>query len=257
MVAPTDQDLVTESGETRRKFLDIVISQVDRGYLEALIQYHQVLSHRNALLKDLQRNRSGGQEMLEIWDEKLIRFGTLVFQKRKEFVADFIPHFGRVFEAIAGPNEPAEIAYESKLSDADFGELLRMSRSRDLEQGYTSTGVHKDDLMIRLKGLPVRKYASQGQQKSVVTSLKLAQFSYLVAKGFTRPIVLLDDIFDKLDRDRVSRLLELVTGDTFGQVFITDTDPDRVVSIFSGTDIAVQVFHVEDNTVHAVSEVRG
>jgi DNA replication and repair protein RecF len=254
MVAPTDQDLVTESGETRRKFLDIVISQVDRTYLEDLIGYHQVLSHRNALLKDLQRNRGGASEMLEIWDQKLIQFGTGIHSRRSTFIEAFRPHFLKVFEAIAGPGEPVDIQYESKLNSHSFQELLDMSRHRDMDQGYTGQGIHKDDIMIRLRGLPVKKYASQGQQKSVVTSLKLAQFSYLVENGFTRPIVLLDDIFDKLDRNRVSRLLDLVTGDDFGQVFITDTDPDRVISLFNGTGIQLKVFHVEGNTVHAVTE---
>lgn len=253
MVAPTDQELVTESGETRRKFIDIVISQTDRAYLEDLIGYHQVLSHRNALLKEFQRGRGGSFEMLEIWDERLALLGTSIYNKRQAFISAFTPHFDKMFVSIAGESESIDLKYESRLHDTPLLELLQKGQQRDVEQGYTGHGIHKDDLLIFLKAMPIRKYGSQGQQKSVVTALKLAQYSYLAERGYTRPIVLLDDIFDKLDRSRVSRLLELVTGDLFGQVFITDTDPDRVTSVFNGTGIQVNVFHVEDDTVHSIA----
>jgi len=253
MVAPTDQELVTEGSETRRKFLDVVISQYDHNYLEDLIQYHQILSHRNALLKDLQRRRERGGETLEIWDVRLVDFGNRIHKKRSSFINEFESHFDTTYKSIAGTSEPVAIHYESRMNNDDLRELLDNGRQRDIDQGFTGHGIHKDDLLIQLNGMPAKKFASQGQQKSLVTALKLAQYSYLVARGFTRPIVLLDDIFDKLDQHRVSRLLNLVTGEKFGQVFITDTDPNRASQFFEKSGIPFKVFHVEENSIQPLT----
>jgi len=161
-------------------------------------------------------------------------------------VNGFQPIFNKLFNFISGNNEPAAITYDSKLNNTSFADLLHAGRSKDYDFQYTTSGIHKDDLIFMLKGFPVRKFASQGQQKSLVIALKLAQFSYLCSLGFSKPIVLLDDIFDKLDEGRVSRLMELVSNDEFGQLFLTDTHKNRVTGIFSGINVPFKLFNVEE-----------
>jgi DNA replication and repair protein RecF len=246
MIAPTDQQLITEGSEVRRKFIDSIISQYDHVYLENLIRYHQILLQRNALLKQGAAKGFIDWNLFNVWDEQLLFYGNQIFEKRHEFVVGFEPYFNKLFNFISGNNEPAGITYESKLNDTSFAELLFESRSKDSDMQYTTTGIHKDDLSLLLKGFPVKKYASQGQQKSLVIALKLAQFNYLCSLGFSKPIVLLDDIFDKLDEGRVSRLMELVSNDEFGQLFLTDTHKNRVKDVFSSIQTPFRLFNVDN-----------
>ncbi|HMT29852.1 MAG TPA: DNA replication/repair protein RecF [Bacteroidia bacterium] len=249
MIAPTDQELITEGSEIRRKFMDGVISQYDHRYLEDLIRYNQIVSQRNAILKQAAAKGIIDWSSLSVWDDQLVSYGEKIFKKREEFISGFQPLFKKLFNFISGSVDDVSITYESQLTKGNFGELLQLSHSKDLDFQYTTTGIHKDDLIFNLKGYPARKYASQGQQKSLVIALKLAHFNYLCELGFAKPIVLLDDIFDKLDEQKVERLMELVSRDEFGQLFITDTHANRIPEIFSRIKIPLKLFQVENGIV--------
>jgi len=249
MVAPTDQELITEGSEIRRKFIDSIISQYDHAYLEDLIRYNQVLSHRNTLLKQAAFTGFADWTSMSVWEEQLVNYGHRIYEKRKAFISGFEPLFNDLFHFISNSHERAGIEYESGLNEASLSDLLKINRSKDLSLQYTSVGIHKDDLAFLVSGYPAKKFASQGQQKSLVIALKLAHFTYLKNLGFPKPIVLLDDIFDKLDDNRVSRLMDLVSRDEFGQLFITDTHSERIPAIFRNIDIAVKMFPVEDGNV--------
>ncbi len=248
MIAPTDQELITEGSEYRRRFMDSVISQYDHQYLEDLIKYNQVLTQRNSLLRQGIRPDTSS-DSFEIWDTQLIKLGTIIHEKRVAFMVAFRVLFEKFYRHISGSADLVSLDYESRLHDQRMEDLLVLARSKDVELQYTSQGIHKDDLLIGLDGRPAKKIASQGQQKSVVIALKLAHYRYLHELNGFSPIVLLDDIFDKLDDNRVGRLMELVTGDSFGQIFITDTHPERVPAIFSGISVPLRVFHVENGVV--------
>ncbi|MBL0342079.1 MAG: DNA replication/repair protein RecF [Bacteroidetes bacterium] len=249
MIAPTDQELITEGSDVRRKFMDSVISQYDHIYLEDLIKYNQILAHRNAILKQTTAKGIIDWQSLSVWDDQLVNYGLKIFEKRADFIKGFEPLFCQLFNFISGSDDAAEISYESQLNNKDFSELLISSRSKDLDFLYTTVGIHKDDLVFNLKGYSARKFASQGQQKSLVIALKLAHFSYLCENGFPKPIVLLDDIFDKLDENRVERLMELVCKKEFGQLFITDTHANRISEIFAKINIPVKLFQVNDGAI--------
>jgi DNA replication and repair protein RecF len=186
---------------------------------------------------------------MSVWEEQLVYYGHRIYDKRKAFISGFEPLFNNLFHFISGSHDRAGIIYESRLDEAGLSDLLKTSRSKDLSLQYTSVGTHKDELAFLVSGYPARKFASQGQQKSLVIALKLAHFAYLKNMGFPKPIVLLDDIFDKLDDQRVSRLMDLVSRDEFGQLFITDTHGDRIPGIFRNIDIPVKMFPVEDGNV--------
>jgi DNA replication and repair protein RecF len=253
MIAPTDQELITEGSENRRKFMDSIISQYDHEYLESLIRYNQVLQQRNSLLKQAAAGGFIDWSSFSVWDEQLVVYGKKIFQVRKDFISGFQPIFYDLFNFISGTGEAAEIHYESQLMLQPFHELLHSGRSKDLDFQYTTSGIHKDDLVFNIKGFSAKKYASQGQQKSFVVALKLAHFSFLSSRGFPKPMVLLDDIFDKLDEGRVRRLMEWVSRDGFGQLFITDAHRDRVSRVFSEIQVPVRMFTVDNDSVQEVS----
>ena len=249
IVSPTDQILITGGSDVRRKFLNGVISQTDKAYLQNLLQYDTALAQRNRLLKQFYDDRYWDAPAIDIWDEQLVRFGTPLFETRQRFLEKFIPIFNDYYNWISGQREMVEIDYESQLivgKDSDgrdngdseatatgFAKLIVEAQSADRYAQFTTVGPHKDDLAIVLSGMPVKKFASQGQQKTISLALKLAQFQYILDHTGTKPILLLDDIFDKLDLDRIKQLIRLVGGDRFGQVFLTDTQPGRVQQIFS------------------------
>lgn len=249
MIAPTDQELITEGSEIRRRFIDGIISQSDHIYLDNLIRYNQVISQRNTLLKQANSRGFADWGSISVWDDQLAHYGQKIFEKRKEFIRGFEPHFNALFDAISGTGQSAGVSYESPLQDRSLSEILLQNRSRDLDLQYTSSGTHKDDLTVTLNGFPARKFASQGQQKSLVIALKLAHFNYLCELGFQHPIILLDDIFDKLDQGRVSRLMELITKGESGQIFITDTHKERVAAIFESMNIPCKLFDVENGVI--------
>ena len=249
MISPTDTNLITDGSEERRKFPDSIISQFDRNFLEDLISYSRALMQRNTYLKRAAQSRSFDLDALEIWNEQLTNSGVRIHASRQRFIKDLIPIFRYYYNFIAGEKESVDIRYESHLNDGDFKSLLAESTDRDRILQYTSVGPHKDDLIFIINGFPVKRYASQGQQKSFLIALKLAHFNFVSKQKGIKPILLLDDIFDKLDDDRVGKLMELVSRDNFGQIFITDTHPERLLSIFENIGVAIRSFPVKEGEV--------
>lgn len=244
MISPSDRDLITEGSETRRRFIDSVISQLDPMYLQRLIQYQKVLLQRNALLKYFAANRTFDKETLQIYNEQLNALGQPIFESRRNFIGDFIPIFNKHHHAITESAENVQLIYQSDLSDKDYLELLAQTFDRDKVLQYTSTGIHKDDLLFEIDGHPIKKFGSQGQQKSFLIALKLAQFEFLRKKSGQKPILLFDDIFDKLDEFRVSKIVEMVNNDDFGQLFISDTHPERTEAIVRSTHQSYKMFNI-------------
>ena len=249
MISPYDRDLINEGSEVRRKYLDGLISQFDRLYLTNLINYNKSLLQRNTLLKYFAEQRTFDVASLQIWNDKLSSLGSQLFERRKEFLISFNPLFDEYYKYLSGGKEHVEIVYESQLNLNSLDELLNESLEKDRMIRYTSSGIHKDDLLFRIDGYPVKKFGSQGQQKTFVVAIKLAQFEYTRKLKKFKPILLFDDIFDKLDDNRVEQIIHLVNEDNFGQVFITDTQRERVERIFKDVEIDHQIFSVEKGTV--------
>lgn len=249
MVSPYDRDLINEGSEIRRKYIDGVISQFDRVYLDHLLNYNKVLAQRNALLKLMAERRAFDQGEIEIWNNKLMLLGDFIFRKRSEFLKEFSPIFQKYFELITKGKERVSIIYESQLFENTLDELLKSSFEKDCMMRFTTQGIHKDDLLLKIGDYPIKKFGSQGQQKSFVIAIKLAQFEFTKnIKGFN-PVLLLDDIFDKLDGSRVEQLIELVSKNNFGQVFITDTQRTRIERLFQKNKIDHKIFWVEEGVI--------
>jgi len=233
IISPADRDLVTEGSDTRRKFMDGVISQQNKSYLKDLISYNKVLSQRNALLKYFAANRTFDALNLNVYDEQLSEYGARIYEVRKLFLAEFIPIFNEKYQVISGNKEIVNLKYKSQLHDFSMQALLKNSLEKDKIIQYTTSGIHKDDLSFEIDNYAIKKFGSQGQQKSYLIALKLAQFEFIKQQSKVTPILLLDDIFDKLDESRVSQIIALVSKDTFGQIFITDTQGtelnDRII----------------------------
>lgn len=251
MISPYDQDLIQGGSEIRRKFLDGVISQTDNLYLEQLLQYQKALEQRNKLLKTFYENRYFDEAMLSLWDEQIVRLGTPIYETRKSFLESFIPIFSSYYTMISAVKEPVFIEYDSQLHDEDFMNLLHSAWTKDAYTQYTTVGIHKDDLNFKIgvELFPIKKFGSQGQQKTFVLALKLAQFEYIANSKKIKPILLLDDVFDKLDILRVKQLINLVGSDRFGQVFLTDTQQGRVEAIFEDSAIEHKIFTIEKDNV--------
>jgi len=244
MISPYDRDLINEGSDGRRRYIDSVISQFDKLYLDDLIQYNKVLLQRNALLKLFAERNYFDATQLEIWDEQMIRLGLLLFAKRRAFLESFISIFQHYYTYISGAIEKVDIRYDSQLLGGEMETLIRECLPRDRSAQFSTVGIHKDDLEFTLDGFPVKKFGSQGQQKSFVVAIKLAQFDYTRnIKGF-KPILLLDDVFDKLDDIRVQQLISLVSQHNFGQVFITDTSEDRIRRIFDAMELDHKFFNL-------------
>lgn len=244
MISPYDSNLISDSGESRRRFLDAMISQTDSPYLFDLIQYQKTIQQRNALLKYFAKNRNFDKDSLEIYNDPLSTFGTRIFDKRKDFVLKLNPIVQQYYDIISGGRESVSVVYDSHLSEASFQELLLQAIDKDRVLTYTSKGVHKDDLIFLMSGQPIKKIGSQGQQKSFLVALKLAQISRIKELTGKSPILLLDDIFDKLDDIRVSQLIELVNKENFGQIFITDTHKDRTENMVKKIDEESRIFEI-------------
>jgi len=253
MISPYDRDLINDGSDVRRKYIDGVISQFDHLYLDDLLNYNKALTQRNALLKRFAETRSFDMASLDIWDEQLVTFGKRIYEKRESFLKEFAPIFQHYFEFISGGKEQVDIQYESQLQGSDFGALIKSAIDRDRLLKFTTVGIHKDDLLFNIDGYPIKKFGSQGQQKSFVIAIKLAQFDYTRnIKGF-KPVLLFDDIFDKLDDLRVEQIISLVSKNSFGQVFITDTQRQRIEKIFKTVKIDHKIFEVDGGKVE-VSE---
>jgi DNA replication and repair protein RecF len=249
MVSPYDTDLISEGSEVRRKWMDGIISQYDRVYLDALMRYNAILEQRNAQLKNAAKSGLFDPESLDVWDEQLVDMAMIIHQKRNSFIHKFTPLLQRYFSEIARSDERIGFVYKSQLEDTDFSILLQLARDKDRVLGYTTVGIHKDDLIFELHGHPIKKVGSQGQQKSFLIALKMAQFDELTLTLGVKPVLLLDDVFDKLDNERVTQLMKLVSEHKFGQVLVTDTDEERVRAIFAKIDVPMRLFHVESGKV--------
>jgi DNA replication and repair protein RecF len=242
IISPADNDLIIEGSETRRKFIDSVISQLDSSYLQELIQYQKIISQRNALLKYFALNHVFETDTLSIYNEQLNDLGQNIFEKRQQFINDFLPIFNKHHQAISGSEEKVQLVYESHLFEGTTLQLLEQNLSKDRALQYTSVGIHKDDLAFQIDGFPIKKFGSQGQQKSFLIALKLAQFEFVKKQSGEKPILLFDDIFDKLDETRVSKIVAMVNQEEFGQLFISDTHPERTEKIVKTTHQSYKIF---------------
>jgi DNA replication and repair protein RecF len=254
IISPYDADLINLGSEERRKFLDSIIAQFDHEYLNDLINYNKALAQRNALLKQFQ-GRSPMAEALEIWDHQLAVTGNALHAKRSRFIELFIPLFQNDYTLISQGLEQVGITYVSHLMGSDMHAQLQKGLERDLALGYTTRGIHKDDLEFNIQDRPIRRFGSQGQQKSMLLALRTAQLRYIGMETGITPVLLLDDIFDKLDNRRIASLIERVSDSAdFGQVFITDTDGVRLKEMFRGNAKAVKFFNVDKGAVHEAAE---
>ncbi len=252
MISPSDSSLILDGSDVRRRFLDLIISQYDRLYLEHLIQYNKALAQRNRLLKKFAEIRSFEEESLELWDIQLIQHGKKVHEARIEFIENFIPIFQKYYTFISESRDVVGLDYISQLNTHNFQEELIEARQKDRRATYSTVGVHKDDLEFTIDDFPIKKFGSQGQQKTYLLALKLAQAEYIQMITNIPPILLLDDIYDKLDDKRVSKLMEIVGSNDFGQIFITDTHEQRLVEIFKELDIECSTFVVNNGEVNGV-----
>ena len=242
IISPADRDLIIEGSDTRRKFIDSVISQSDKTYLSYLINYNKVLAQRNALLKYFALNQTYNKDTIAVYNKQLNDFGASIFEKRNAFLKEFIPVFKSRYKAISNGKEIVELIYESDLFNGELNTLLAQSINKDKALQYTSVGIHKDDLSFNIKGHPIKKFGSQGQQKSFLIALKLAQFDFIKNQSGVNPILLLDDIFDKLDEHRVAQIIKLVDNENFGQIFISDTHADRTENVIKQVHQSYEMF---------------
>ncbi|HRC90119.1 MAG TPA: DNA replication/repair protein RecF [Bacteroidales bacterium] len=245
MISPIDNTLIIGGSSERRKFLNKVISQYNPLYLDSVMNYNKALLQRNKLLKDLNDMGKFDSEMLEIWDKQLLKYGEYIFLERQKFGIELTPVFDEYYAFISSGNEKVKLTYCSQLQEASFAELLRKSADKDRILEYTTTGIHKDDLIFELNGYPLKIFGSQGQQKSFLVALKLAKFDYLKRKAGFAPILLLDDIFDKFDSERVEKIIDLAGNNRFGQIFITDTDEVRMRNVLSRFKADYRFFRIE------------
>ena len=242
IISPSDKDLINEGSAVRRKFIDGVISQNDKSYLSYLLAYQKIIAQRNALLKYFMANQKYNQKGLEVYDEQLQEYGTKIFEARKDFLESFIPVFKKLYQTISQKKEDIHLNYKSDLFNNSILNLLKNNAQKDRVLQYTSVGIHKDDLEFLIDGHAIKKFGSQGQQKTFLIALKLAQFEILKNTTSVTPILLLDDIFDKLDDRRVTQLIRFVNEDTFGQIFISDTHAKRTEEIISKINQGYKMF---------------
>ena len=249
IISPADRDLITEGSDTRRKFIDGVISQGDKVYLNDLIKYNKVISQRNALLKYFALNATFNADTLEIYNHQLTELGSKIFEKRDAFLKEFIPIFKERYKVISNNNEEVNLIYKSDLFKDSLNNLLVKTLKKDRALQFTSVGVHKDDLSFEIEQYSIKKFGSQGQQKSFLIALKLAQFDFIKSHSGVNPILLLDDIFDKLDEQRVAQIITLVENENFGQLFITDTHPERTEQIIKNAHQTYQIFNLGESVM--------
>ena len=254
MVSPADQELILGGSEERRRFMDVVISQFDKAYLEALIRYNKALAQRNVLLKS---DLPVDEELFSVWEEMMAQAGEVVFAKREAFIREFTPIFQDFYAYISQEHEAVTLTYESHARDTSLYEVIRQSRQRDQIMGFSLKGINKDELVMQLGGYPLRREGSQGQNKTYLVALKLAQFDFLKRMGRTTPLLLLDDIFDKLDAHRVEQIVKLVAGKRFGQIFISDTNREHLDAILQKVESDYRIFKVEDGRVIEAEENSG
>lgn len=250
IITPSDIDLIMGGSEERRKFLDALISQYDHAYLDSLIRYNRALLQRNKLLKQFASEGTFNKETLEVWDDQLIRFGTQIHQKRVKYIQQLQPVFQNFYELISSGKEQIGMIHQSQLYENDFADLLAKNLYKDRILQYTTVGIHKDDILFNLEEYPIKKIGSQGQKKTYLVALKLAQFNFVKEMSGQTPILLMDDIFDKLDKNRVEQIVKLVAEDHFGQIFITDTNREHLDKILREVHADSKIFIVSEGTVN-------
>jgi DNA replication and repair protein RecF len=249
MISPADSSLISEGSEERRKFMNAVISQFDPEYLECLLRYNRALAQRNILLKDFHRHDRYQPELLEIWDEQLIGNGSYIHKRRLDFVGELVPIFQEFYDSVSEGRERVGLEYSSQLNTGDLAALLKKHEQKDRILQYTTAGIHKDDLDMSLSGFPIKRIGSQGQQKTFLVALKLAKFDFIRKVNGIQPVLLLDDVFDKFDARRVRQIIRLVAEHQFGQIFITDTNRDRMKEVLNELAIDYKLFLVESGSV--------
>ena len=242
IISPSDRNLIAEGSDIRRKFIDSVISQSDKKYLENLINYNKILTQRNSLLKLIFKNKNFDKQTIQVYDSQLESIGEKIHMKRKMFLNDFIPVFKDKYKSISNNNEDVDIRYKTDLEFDKLSVLLQENLEKDMFLQYTSKGIHKDDLVFNINDYSVKKFGSQGQQKSLLIALKLSQFDFLKSQNKNNPILLLDDIFDKLDKNRVKQIINLVSANDFGQIFISDTDEERTIESIKEINNSNKIF---------------
>lgn len=245
MVSPADSELIRGGSEERRRLLDVIISQQDKSYLHALIQYNKALMQRNLMLK----NQSYDHALFEVLEMQLSMHARQIYEKRKALVEAFIPLFNEYYQRICRLAEVVSLRYVSQLDTCDLAAQLAADRDRERFSGHTLSGIHKDDLEMLLDDSLIRHTGSQGQNKTFLISLKLAQYTFLSSHTQTMPILLLDDVFDKLDAERVEQIIQLVSGDQFGQIFMTDTNRKYLDRILSAVNQDFSLFKIEKGEV--------
>jgi DNA replication and repair protein RecF len=245
MLSPNDTDVIRDGSEERRKFFDGVMAQLDSEYLENLLQYNRLLLQRNSLLKQFADRNYTDDLLLDVYSDPLVEVGLKLYQSRNQFITEFLPIFKKHYATLSDAREEVEMIYESEVGAENFAQVFRRNRQRDLAAQRTTMGIHKDDFVFEINGFTLRKFGSQGQQKSFVIALKLAQFEMLSKqKGFP-PILLLDDIFDKLDDRRIQQLIKMMVDGTFSQVFITDARPERTHQLLDDLGVEVKYFEIK------------
>lgn len=245
MVSPGDTVLINEAADERRRFLNSFLSQIDSLYLNQLVKYNALIAQRNKLLK----NFAGFDEVLQVLDMQINDVAQVIYAKREEFVEKLSPVVTHYYKIISGDTESVTISYRSELSRAPMSELLAEALERDIVLGHTSVGIHRDDIPMKILDYPIRKYGSQGQQKSMLIALKLAQFDIISQTRGVRPLLLLDDVFDKLDMNRVRQLITLVSGERFGQIFITDSNKVRLEGVLRALSCQYRLFDVQGGNI--------
>lgn len=249
MISPDDSSLIIGSGEERRRYIDSVISQYDKEYLHNLIKYSKVIQQRNKLLKNNLQFGNFDKLTIEIYNEQLAEYGNFIYKKRKKFISELQVIFSSYYKKISNNNETISLSYQSHLSDENLIILLNNSIEKDKILGYTSKGIHRDDLVFKINNYSLRKTGSQGQQKTFLIALKFAQYDFVKEISKIKPILLLDDIFDKFDAERVEEIIKIASSNNFGQIFITDTNPKRVKRLINEEKDDFMLFKVENGNI--------
>ena len=255
LVTPNDTDVIRDGSEERRKFFDAIISQLDNSYLSELIRYNTILKQRNSLLKQFAERNAIDKELIASYDFQLLKSGKTIYEKRKAFIDEFTPIFTKHYLNLSEEKECPTLVYESQQHKEDFEQKFLLNLTKDILLQRTGMGIHKDEYGFMLSGYPVKGYGSQGQQKSFVIALKLAHFDSIKKNKNLKPILLLDDIFDKLDDERIGKLMEMVAQDAFGQLFITDARPERTEKIFENIHAEIRIFKIENGVVSSAIEL--
>ncbi len=254
MITPTDTMIIYQGSEERRRLLNFMISQYNRTYLNTLIKYNKILENRNKLLKQIKELKRYDTLSLEVYDHQLAKLGSEIYSARKLFIEDYLATFSRFHQILSPDNEEVGIVYESRLHDDDIFQALQVSHSSDIIAGFTTVGIHKDDLEFTINRNPLKKFGSQGQQKTFIIAMKLAYYEYTYHKTGIKPLLLLDDIFDKLDIQRVEKIVSLVAADNFGQIFITDANKIRVENILEKIGSSYRIFSVNLGKIESLHE---